>query len=78
MSDEYHIHMEDFHHGAHEEGVHGGGLFPLEQNDMHSGGHKAGKTGGNTAGNAGIASDSKVGSRDETLDTTNETGQDSG
>ena len=78
VGDQDHIHVEHFHHRAENEAENRRRFFVLEQPYAQGSSQETGQAGGYAAGNAGIASDSKVGSGDETLDTTNETGQDSG
>ena len=78
MGDEYHIHVEDFHHSAHEESVGGGGFLLLEQEDPHSRCHETGKAGGHAAGDAGVTAHTPVSAGDKTLDPSHQSGDDTG
>ena len=78
MRNEYHIHVEDFHHCAHEECVCCRRFLLLEQKDPHSCSHKTGQTGGHTTGDAGITSHAPVSTGDITFDPPDQSGDDTG
>ena len=78
MGDEHHVHVEYFHHRAHEEGVYGRGLLVLEYKGVHRGGHKAGQAGGHAARDAGVAAHAPVGAGDVALDAADQSRHDAG
>ena len=68
--------MEHFHDRTENEGVGSGRLFVLKQPDTQRRGHETSQAGGRAAGNAGVAADIPVRSRDIPLNAANQAGDD--
>ena len=78
MSDEHHIHVEDFHDRTHKKRIDCGRLLSLEQVKIHGSRYEARQACGYTAGNPGVTADSPEGTRYIALNTAKQTGNDAG